>query len=188
MNRLTKEARARILHLLCEGNSILAVTRLTGASKTTVTKLVVDAGQAAAWYQDRVFRNIKAKRIQFDEIWGFVGAKQRNANPEKKESGEAGDVWVWVAIDADTKLVPYWLVGPRNLKSCAWFMTSLHERIEGRFQLTTMPLLSIVRLSRRCSGKVSTTLNSSRFTARPRTASVPDATAHLNASALAQRG
>jgi IS1 family transposase len=75
--------------------------------------------------------------MQIDEIWGFVGAKQRNAKPEKKEAGEAGDVWVWVAIDADTKLVPHWLVGQRSLKSCAWFITGLAERIEGRFQLTT---------------------------------------------------
>ena len=100
MNKLPREARAKILHLLCEGNSIRAVTRITGASKTTVTKLVVDAGQAAAWYQDRVFRNIECKRLQVDEIWGFVGGKQRNVKPEKKEAGEAGNIWVWVATDA----------------------------------------------------------------------------------------
>ena len=87
-----------------------------------MTKLVVDAGQAAGWYQDRVFRNIECKRLQVDEIWGFVGAKQRNAKPEKKEAGEAGDVWLWVATDADTKLVPHWRLGARNLKACYWFM------------------------------------------------------------------
>ncbi len=135
MNRLTKEARARILHLLCEGNSIRAAVRLTGASKTTITRLLVDAGQACAWYQDRVFRNIECKRLQVDEIWGFVGAKQRNVPEERK--GEAGDIWIWVAIDADTKLVPHWRVGPRNLKACYWFIHDLAERIEGRFQLTT---------------------------------------------------
>src|SRR3990170_50735 len=118
MNKLPREARAQILHLLCEGNSIRAVTRLTGASKTTVMKLVVDAGSAAAWYQDRVFRNIECKRVQVDEIWGFVGSKQRNTKPEKKETGEAGDIWVWVATDADTKLVPHWRVGARDLKAC----------------------------------------------------------------------
>jgi IS1 family transposase len=135
MNKLPRETRARILHLLCEGNSIRAITRLTGASKTTVTKLLVDAGAAAAWYQDRVLRNIECKRLQVDEIWGFVGAKQRNVPEEKK--GEAGDVWVWIAIDADTKLVPDWRVGPRDIKSCYWFIHDLAERIEGRFQLTT---------------------------------------------------
>lgn len=114
MNRLTADCRAQILHLLCEGMSIRAVTRLTGASKTTVTKLVVDAGTAAAWYQDRVFRNLESKRVQVDEIWGFVGAKAKNAKPEKKARGEAGDIWLWVATDADTKLVPSWLVGGRD--------------------------------------------------------------------------
>ncbi len=74
---------------------------------------------------------------QVDEIWGFVGAKVKNADPETKAAGEAGDAWVWVAIDADTKLVPQWYVGARNLKSCARFITGLAERIQGRFQLTT---------------------------------------------------
>ena len=90
MNRLSVSNRARILHLLCEGNSIRAATRLSGASKTTVTKLLVDAGSAAAWYQDRVFRNLECKRLQVDEVWGFVGAKQKNV-PEAKR-GQAGDV------------------------------------------------------------------------------------------------
>ncbi len=78
MNKLSPADRARALHMLCEGNSIRAVTRLTGFSKTTVSKLAADAGQAAAWYQDRVFVNLDCKRIQVDEIWGFVGAKQKN--------------------------------------------------------------------------------------------------------------
>jgi IS1 family transposase len=135
MNKLPREARARILHLLCEGNSIRAVTRLTGASKTTVTKLLVDAGYAAAWYQDRTLRNIECKRLQVDEIWGFVGAKQRNVPEEKR--GQAGDVWLWVATDADTKLVPHWRVGLRDLQACYLFVRDLAERLEGRFQLTT---------------------------------------------------
>ena len=78
MNRL--DTTERILHLLCEGNSIRAITRLTGVSKTTVTKLVVDAGTAAAWYQDRVFQNLACKRLQIDEIWGFVGSKAKNTS------------------------------------------------------------------------------------------------------------
>lgn len=78
MNRLTREDRARILHLNCEGSSIRAITRLTGASKNTVIKLVIDAGKAASWYQDRVFRNLTCKRVQVDEIWNFVYAKQKN--------------------------------------------------------------------------------------------------------------
>jgi IS1 family transposase len=135
MNRLDRDTRARILHLLCEGNSIRATVRLTGASKTTVTKLLVDAGTACQWYQDRVFYGLECQRVQVDEIWGFVGAKKKNVPEARKD--EAGDVWVWVAIDADTKLVPQWRVGPRDLKSCAWFIAGLAERIEGRFQLTS---------------------------------------------------
>jgi hypothetical protein len=84
MNKLSHEARTRIVHLLCEGNSIRAVTRLTGASKKAVSRLMVDAGQAADWYQDRVFRDLTCKRIQVDEIWAFVYAKQKNVATAKK--------------------------------------------------------------------------------------------------------
>jgi len=137
MNRLTTEKRAHVLHLLCEGMSIRAVTRLTGVSKTTVTKLLVDAGMACAWYQDRVFRNLECKRVQVDEIWGFVGAKQKNADPDKIATGEAGDAWLWVATDADTKLVPCWLVGGRDAEYAIEFMDDLRERLANRVQLTT---------------------------------------------------
>src|SRR5438105_12708433 len=111
MKQLDAKTRAQVLHLLMEGNSIRASARITGVSKTTILKLIEDAGQAAAWYQDRVFQNLNSKRVQVDEIWGFVGAKAANASPEKKASREQGDVWVWLATDADTKLVPCWHVG-----------------------------------------------------------------------------
>jgi hypothetical protein len=81
---------------------------VTGFSKTTVSKLVVDAGRAAAWYQDRVFQSLTCKRLQVDEIWGFVSAKAKNADPVKKATGQAGDAWLWLATDAETKLVPCW--------------------------------------------------------------------------------
>jgi IS1 family transposase len=137
MNRLSKTDRAAALHLLCEGNSIRAVTRLTGFSKTTVTKLLVDAGQACAWYQDRVFQNLTCRRVQVDEIWGFVGAKAKNADPAKKAAGEAGDAWLWVATDADTKLVPSWLVGGRDSEWAMIFMDDLASRLSSRIQLTS---------------------------------------------------
>lgn len=137
MNRLTKENRSRILHLLCEGNSIRAITRLTGVSKTTVTKLVVDAGRACAWYQDRVFHNLECRRLQVDEIWGFVGAKAKNADPALKATGQAGDVWVWIATDADTKLVPSWHVGSRDSEAAMMIMDDLAHRLVNRVQLTT---------------------------------------------------
>jgi IS1 family transposase len=137
MNKLDREARARILHLLCEGNSIRAVTRLTGASKKAVSKLLVDAGQAAAWYQDRVFQNLTCKRIQVDEIWAFVHCKQKNVATAKAAPQGAGDVWTWTAIDADTKLIPSWFVGGRDSDAAIIFMDDLASRLANRVQLTS---------------------------------------------------
>lgn len=137
MNRLEPSARARILHLLCEGMSIRAITRLTGVSKTTVTKLAVDAGKAAAWYQDRVFVNLPCKRLQLDEVWGFVGAKAKNANPTLKAAGQQGDSWLWVATCADTKLVPSWLVGGHDGDTAVVFTDDLAGRLANRVQITS---------------------------------------------------
>src|ERR1700675_1521119 len=137
MNRMTRKDRAQILHLLCEGNSIRATTRLTGASKKAVSKLMVDAGQAAAWYQDRVFLNLTCKRIQVDEIWAFVYAKQKNVATAKKAPADAGDVWTWTAIDADTKLIPSWFVGGRDSDAAIIFMDDLRSRLANRVQLTS---------------------------------------------------
>ncbi len=137
MNKLDREARARILHLLCEGQSIRAVTRLTGASKKAVSRLLVDAGQAAAWYQDRVFRNLTCKRVQVDEIWAFVYAKQKNVATAKKAPANAGDVWTWTAIDADTKLIPSWFAGGRDSDAAIIFMDDLASRLANRVQLTS---------------------------------------------------
>ena len=137
MNKLSRKERAQILHLLCEGNSIRAVTRLTGASKNAVSKLMVDAGKAAAWYQDRVFRNLTCKRIQVDEIWAFVYAKQKNVPTAKKAPPQAGDVWTWTAIDADTKLIPSWFVGGRDSDAAMIFMDDLASRLANRVQLTS---------------------------------------------------
>lgn len=137
MNKLDREARARILHLLCEGQSIRAVTRLTGASKNTVTKLVVDAGHACTEYQDRVLRNLTSKRVQVDEIWNFVYAKNDNVAKAKAAPKDAGDVWTWTAIDADTKLLMSWLVADRSTDSAVTFMADLKERLANRVQLTS---------------------------------------------------
>ena len=137
MNKLDRQARGRILHLLCEGNSIRAACRLTGASKKAVSKLMVDAGQAAAWYQDRVFRNLTCKRVQVDEIWAFVYAKQKNVPLAKKAPDGAGDVWTWTAIDADTKLIPSWFVGGRDSDAAIIFMDDLASRLANRVQLTS---------------------------------------------------
>src|ERR1700694_3296250 len=137
MNKLDREARAKILHLLCEGSSIRAITRLTGASKNTVTKLVVDAGLACGAYQDRVLRNLPCKRIQVDEIWNFVYAKQKNVAKAKAAPANAGDVWTWTAIDAETKLMPSWFVGGRDSDAAIVFMDDLASLLANRVQLTS---------------------------------------------------
>jgi IS1 family transposase len=142
MNRLSSQERAKIVHLLCEGMSIRAITRLTGSSKTTVSKLAVDAGTAAAWYQDRVFQSLTCKRLQIDEIWGFVGAKQRNVQNMKHVRGHAGDAWLWLATDADTKLVPCWHVGRRDGNAAHEFIGDLASRLVNRPQVTTDGLKS----------------------------------------------
>jgi IS1 family transposase len=137
MNRLTRDERARILHLICEGTSIRAITRLTGASKNTVIKLVIDAGKATSWYQDRVFRNLSCKRVQVDEIWNFVYAKQKNVATAKTAPPDAGDVWTWTAIDADTKLMPSWFIGGRDSDAAIIFMDDLRSRLANCVQLTS---------------------------------------------------
>ncbi len=136
MNKLPAADRARILHLLCEGNSIRAVTRLTGASKVTVTRLLIDAGRVCAIYQDRALRDLPCRRIQVDEIWAFVGAKEKNATTEQKAQGY-GDIWTWTAICADTKLVPSFYVGERDSEAAMFLMDDLASRLANRVQLTS---------------------------------------------------
>jgi IS1 family transposase len=135
MNKLPAQTRAQILHCLVEGNSIRGTARLTGASKNTVTKLLIDAGRVCAAYQDAALRDLPCTRIQVDEIWSFVYSKQKNV-PEGKR-GEAGDIWTWTAICADTKLVPSWLVGARDAMYAHAFIHDLASRMAGRIQLTS---------------------------------------------------
>ena len=137
MNRLTTEKRAQIIGGLVEGNSIRATVRMTGAAKNTVTKLLVDLGQAAAEYQDRVLRDLPCTQIECDEIWAYCYAKQKNVPDEHKGEFGYGDVWTWTAICADTKLVPSWLVGERTLMDCWTFIEDLKGRLSNRIQLRT---------------------------------------------------
>src|ERR1700704_2799501 len=137
MNRLTTEKRAQIIGCLVEGNSIRGTVRITGAAKNTITKLLVDLGAACADYQDRVLTDLPCKTIQVDEMWAFCYAKQKNVPTEHKGTFGYGDVWTWVAIDADTKLVPTWLVGERNLTDCWTFIADLRDRMAGRIQLSS---------------------------------------------------
>jgi IS1 family transposase len=136
MNKLKSDKRAQIVSALVEGNSIRATVRMTGVAKNTVVKLLCDLGRACSDYQDKVFVNLKCKRIQCDEIWSFVYAKERNCGALKKMEG-AGDAWTWVALDADTKLVPCWFIGRRHAGSAHHFINDLAKRLANRVQLTT---------------------------------------------------
>ena len=137
MNRLDRTARATVLHLLCEGNSIRAVTRLTGASKNTVTKLLVDAGRACADWHDQHMRDLNCRRVQVDEIWSFTYAKQKNVPNAKAAPDGAGDTWTWTALDAETKLMVSWFVGGRDSDCAMIFMDDLRSRLANRVQLTS---------------------------------------------------
>src|SRR5687767_1441351 len=105
MNRLSRGDRARILHLLCEGNSIRSVERLTGMTKNAIIRLMIDAGRACGAYHDEHVRDVSTRRVQVDEIWSFTYAKQKNVAKAKAAPAEAGDTWTWTAIDADSKLI-----------------------------------------------------------------------------------
>jgi IS1 family transposase len=144
MNKLSTERRAQILSMMVEGNSIRAIVRMTGASKNTIVKLLEDAGEAFSAYQDRAFRNLKLKRLQLDEIWAFCYPKQRNVMLAKAAPEEAGDLWTWVAIDAETKLVPSWRIGDRSGETATEFVCDLSKRLASRVQVTTDGLRSYV--------------------------------------------
>ncbi|MGH6932801.1 MAG: IS1 family transposase [Dongiaceae bacterium] len=137
MSRLSLVRRAQILGMMVEGMSIRSISRLTGASKNTVVKLLRDAGCACAAYQDRTLRNLPCKRVQVDEIWSFVYAKQKKVATAKRQDLAYGDVWTWTALCADTKLVPSWLVGARDADYANAFMLDLAGRLAGRVQLTS---------------------------------------------------
>ena len=136
MNKLSTEKRAKILHCLVEGNSIRATSRLTDVAINSVIKLLIDAGKACSDFQDKAMRNLPCKRLQCDEIWSFVGCKEKNVRPEDKGKGR-GDVWTWTAIDSETKLVPCWYIGSRDSEAAYHFMHDLAGRLANRVQLTT---------------------------------------------------
>ncbi|MBI5282317.1 MAG: DDE-type integrase/transposase/recombinase [Candidatus Solibacter usitatus] len=137
MNRLDATRRAQVTRCLVEGSSIRSTVRKTGVAKNTVAKLLVELGAACAVYQDGAMRNLKLKGFQCNEIWSFVGAKDRNVPTEKRGEFGIGSVWTWTAIDAETKLVPSWLVGTRDAGCATEFMKDLAERLANRVQLTT---------------------------------------------------
>lgn len=137
MNKLTTERRVAVVRCLVEGNSIRSTVRITGVAKNTVTKLLVDLGKVCSEYQDKTLRDLKCKRVQCDEIWSFVGCKEKNVPEEKRAEFGIGDVWTWTALDPDTKLMLAWWIGRRNVESAYEFMGEVMERLANRVQLTT---------------------------------------------------
>jgi len=137
MRKLPRELRIQVLGMMVEGMSIRSICRMTGISKNTATKLLEDAGKAFSEHHDKHVRGLTSKRIQCDEIWSFVGMKEKNLPKEMKNKIGMGDVWTWTAIDADTKLIASWLVGKRDAGYAYAFIEDLASRLTTRVQLTT---------------------------------------------------
>jgi IS1 family transposase/lambda repressor-like predicted transcriptional regulator len=137
MNKLDNAKRSQILSMLVEGSSMRSVSRVCDVSINTVAKLLADAGKACATFHADNVTNVKAKRIQCDEIWSFTYAKQKNVPGAKAAPEAAGDTWTWTGIDADSKLIVSWLVGGRDAEYALEFMTDLQSRLANRVQLTT---------------------------------------------------
>lgn len=137
MNKLPLSKRVQILHMLCEGSSMRSISRICDVSINTVSKLLADAGEAALAIHDEMVRDVKASRVQCDEIWSFCYAKEKNAKTAKAAPAGAGDVWTWTAIDADTKLIVSYFVGDRSGQSAIAMMDDLRARLANRVQLTT---------------------------------------------------
>jgi len=137
MNKLPLAKRVQILSMLCEGSSMRSISRVADVSINTVSKLLAEAGEACIAIHDEMVRNVKSKRIQCDEIWSFCYAKQANVKAAKRAPIEAGDIWTWTAIDADTKLILSYFVGDRGRESAHAFMCDLRMRTKGIPQLTT---------------------------------------------------
>ena len=137
MNKLPLEKRVQILSMLCEGSSMRSIGRVADVSFNTVAKLLHDAGLACATYHDETVRNVTAERVQCDEIWSFCYAKEKNVPRDFKGKFGYGDVWTWTALDADTKLIPSWMIGDRSANTATIFIQDLASRLSNRVQLTT---------------------------------------------------
>lgn len=140
MNRLRTAQRVAVVKALVEGNSIRSTVRLTGVAKNTVTKLLIELGAAVAEYQDKTLVNLNSKRVQCDEIWSFCYAKKKTVQKDptiKERNKDAGDVWTWTAIDADSKLCVSFQVGRRDAESAFAIMSDVRSRMANRIQLTT---------------------------------------------------
>jgi IS1 family transposase len=138
MNKLSRGQRIQVINCLIEGCSIRSTVRMTGVAKKTVMRLVLEIGDVCTRYHDRVFRNLSCKRLQLDELWAFLYCKSKTVTPEiASKNPRAGDVWLWVALDPDTKLVASWMLGDRTINTASVFIEDLAGRLANRIQLTT---------------------------------------------------
>lgn len=137
MNKLSEKNRTLILNLLIEGNSLRTTARIAGVSRNTVEKVLHDVGLACLDYQNKHLRNLSCKRIQCDQIWSFACSTNRNISEDKNHVMRHGDIWTWVAIDTDTKLVLCWHIGTHDAKSAHIFIKDLSKRLNDYIQLTT---------------------------------------------------
>lgn len=137
MNRLDQAKQVQVVSALVEGNSIRATVRMTGVAKNTIAKLLVELGAACSEYMNKSVVNLPCQRVQCDEIWSFIGAKQKNVTPALRAKGHAGDVWTWVAIDADSKLIVSWMVGKRDWATAQEFAVDIQRRLTNRVQITS---------------------------------------------------
>lgn len=137
MNKLPFERRRQILHMMVEGGSIRGIARVADVSPVTVLRQLELAGKACAAFHDATVKNVKARKVQCDEIWSFVFAKDRNAKPEMKIAGTAGSVWTWTALDSDSKLIISYLISSREAECAYEFIQDTAKRLANRVQLTT---------------------------------------------------
>jgi IS1 family transposase len=137
MNQLPQAKRVQVIKALVVGNSLRATALMTGVARNTVSSLLVDLAAACSEYQNETLRGLTCRRVEADEIWAFCYAKEANVPDEHKGEFGYGDIWTWVAMDADTKLVLSWLVGERDTPTAVEFMMDVRDRITNRTQLTT---------------------------------------------------
>jgi IS1 family transposase len=137
MNQMDAAKRAQVLMALVEGTSIRSICRMFGVGKNTVARLLIDAGVACSIYQNENLKNLTATKVQCDEIWSYIGAKDKNVSVENQGKFGLGSVWTWVAMDADSKLICSWMVGDRSATAAHAFMQDLAARLANRVQLTT---------------------------------------------------
>ena len=135
MNRLDSQKRVLIVKMLTEGNSMRAASRIAGVSINTVTKLLCELGEACNWYQDKHLRNLPCRELQMDEIWSFVGCRDKNKKNAK--GNHPGNVWTWKALCPDTKLIAGWMVGDRSMSTAFDFCADLSGRFSGHLQITS---------------------------------------------------